>query len=434
MTDLYVAGGGIVLAMILLAMRVPIGVALGLVSFGGIALLRSPKAALEAFGTLPFDFAASWSLSAVPMFVLMGAVTYHSGLTSKLYDAARVWLYRVPGGLAVASNFASAGFAAASGSSLATSAAMSKVAVPEMLKFGYDRGLATATVAASGTLGALIPPSIAFVIYGWYTEQSVPKLLIAGILPGLLTAVAYSAMIILRCTLKPRLAPRITLEVSRRERWRKLNSVWPTLFLIGGVIGGMYGGLTTASEAGAFGAFLAFVIAGVQGRLSKKVIFNSIAEAVATTASILFIAIGAVMLTRFLALAGVPIFMSELVSSWNTSVISIIILLSVVYLILGMFLDPMGLMLITLPIFLPTFKALGIDLIWMGVIIVKYIEIGLLTPPVGLNAYVVKSVIGDAVGLGTIFRGLLWFLACEAVVMVLLIGFPSISLFLPGFM
>ncbi len=432
MDGLTVAGLAIAAAMGLLVLRVPIAIALGLVSFVGIAVLRGPTVALNAFGTLPFDFTASWSLSAVPMFLLMGAVAFHAGITTRLYASARVWLYWVPGGLAVASNLAAAGFAAASGSSLATAAAMSRVAVPEMLRAGYDKGLATATVAAAGTLGALIPPSIIFVIYGWYTEQPVAKLLIAGILPGILTGVVYCVMIVLRCWLKPSLAPRTDYRPTAADRWGSFGAVWPIALLIGCLIGGIYGGVATPTEAGAFGALSAFLIAALQGKLSWKVAWDSVAEAAATTASILFIAIGAIMLTRFLAMAGVPGFMAGLVSQLNADPFTIILAMSIIYLILGMFLDPLGLMLITLPIFLPTFKALDIDLIWMGVIIVKYIEIGLLTPPVGLNAYIVKGVVGDAVALGTIFKGLGWFLVCEALIMALLLGFPEISLYLPS--
>ncbi len=216
MDNLTIGFSGIGLVLVLLAVRVPIAVALATVSIGGIWILRGSGAALGTLGSLPYDFASNFTLSAVPMFLLMGAVAYHTGLTGSLYDAARLWLNRLPGGLAVASNFASAGFAAASGSSVATAAAMGRLAIPEMLKANYDKALATGTIAAFGTLGALIPPSIAFVIYGWFTEQPVGKLLMAGFLPGVLTAVIYAVMIIWRCTLNPKLGPRITEHQDRR--------------------------------------------------------------------------------------------------------------------------------------------------------------------------------------------------------------------------
>ncbi|SLN67119.1 TRAP transporter large permease [Oceanibacterium hippocampi] len=426
------AGVGVVLA--LLAMRVPIAVALGGVSIVGIAMIRGIGPALGALGTLPFDFAANWSLSAIPMFLFMGSIAFHTGLTSSLYNAARIWLNRLPGGLAVATNLGAAGFAAASGSSLATAAAMGRLAIPEMLKFGYDKALATGTVAAAGTLGALIPPSVVFIIYGWFTQQPIGKLLIAGIIPGLLTALVYTVMIVGRCIVKPSLAPQIKIDVSWADRWRTLRQVWPLPLLIMGIVGGIYGGLTTPTEAGAFGAFLALVISLAQGRLTWSSFRKSVEEAIRTTAAVFFIAIGAILLSRFLALAGVPAHMAVLVNELGLSEIGLIVAMCAVYLVLGMFLDPLGLMLLTLPVFLPVFEVMNLDLIWIGVLVVKLIEIGLLTPPVGLNAYVVKGVVGDSVPLSTIFRGLLWFIGCEIFIMLLLVGFPELSTWLPGLM
>lgn len=368
------------------------------------------------------------------MFLLMGAAAYHTGLTNSLYKAARIWLNGVPGGLAVASNFASAGFAAASGSSMATAAAMGRLAIPEMLRFNYDKGLATGTIAAAGTLGALIPPSITFVVYGWFTEQPIGLLLVAGILPGLLTAVVYCAMIVIRCSLNPKLAPPANFEVSWQLRLDALKEVWPLPLLVLGVIGGIYGGIATPTEAGAVGAFLAFVVGGMKSNLSRKAIIDSFGEALRTTSSIFLVAIGALLLTRFLAMAGIPRFMGGFVEEIGLNVMLLVLAMTLIYIILGMFLDPLGLMLLTLPIFLPIFEVLEVNLIWIGVLVVKLIEIGLLTPPVGLNAYVVKGVVGDTVPLSTIFRGLTWFLVCEAIITALLIGFPQISLFLPGLM
>ncbi|MEX2517824.1 MAG: TRAP transporter large permease subunit [Paracoccaceae bacterium] len=420
--------------LLLLAGRVPIGVALAMVSIGGIITLRGTRPAFGVLGSLPFDFAASWSLSAVPMFLLMGSIAYHTGLTRSLYKAARLWFNPLPGGLAVASNFASAGFAAASGSSLATAAAMGRLAIPEMLSYGYNRGLATGTIAAAGTLGAFIPPSIAFVLYGWFTQQPVGTLLIAGIVPGLLTAGAYTVMIVIRCWLNPALAPRIEVKYSLAEKFAALRDVWPLPLLILSVVGGIFSGVATATEAGAVGAMFALLIALFSGRLTLQSLHDSFMEALRTTASIFFIAIGAILLTRFLAMAGVPRLMSELVTSWHLGQLGVILTMILVYLLLGMFLDPIGIMLLTLPVFLPMFDELNINMIWIGVLVVKMIEVGLLTPPVGLNAFVVKNIVGDAVSLNEIFRGLSWFLVCEVVIVALLIIFPGLSLWLPGLM
>ncbi|WEX11832.1 TRAP transporter large permease [Chelativorans sp. AA-79] len=418
----------------LLAVRVPIAAALGLVSLVGIWMIRGSTAAFGALGTLTYDFAANWSLSAVPMFLLLGAITYRTGITGVLYSAARVWMNWMPGGLAVATNFASAGFAAMCGSSVATAAAMGRIAIPEMLDRKYDKALAAGTVAAAGTLGALIPPSILFILYGWFSEQPIGALLIAGVLPGLLTAGAYAAMIIIRCKLNPALAPPAPPVTDRNEKWRELGRAWPIPILIVAIIGGIYGGVVTPTEAGAFGAFVAIVIATVQGRMSWRVLSDSIIDAVRTTGAIFLIAISAILLTRFLALSGVPRYLSGLVTTHDINGIELVLAIAVIYILLGMFLDAIGLMLLTLPIFLPIFISAGFDLIWMGVLVVKFLEIGVLTPPVGINAFVVKQVAGDAIPLMTVFRGIGWFLACEVVVVGLLIAFPEISLLLPSLM
>lgn len=418
----------------LLALQVPIGVALGLVSFGGFWLLLNFDVALSQVRTIPHEFSANWDLTAIPMFLLMGAIVNQSGISTALFRAARLWLGGLPGGLAVATNMACAGFGAASGSSVAAAAAMARLAVPEMLRHGYDKGLAAGVVACGGTLAALIPPSILFVLYGIFAQVSIVDLLIAGVLPGILTAAVYTAMILIRCRLNPALAPesgRAEFQESRAERWRALAEVWPLLALILAVIGGLYAGIVSPTEAGAGGAFVALAIAVLQGRMTLPDFLSSVKDAMGTTAQIFFIGMGAVMYTRFLAISGAGAFLTDTIGSWAVDPILLVLALSIVYLVLGMFLDPLGLLLITIPVFLPMFQALNMDLIWLGVIMVKYIEIGLLTPPVGFNVYVVKGVVGDSIPLETIFRGCFWFLACEVVIMALLIGFPEISLFLP---
>ena len=298
MDSLTIGFMGVGAILVLLAARVPIAFALGSVSLVGIIIVRNERAAFAMVGSLPHEFASSWELSAIPMFLLMGAIAYKTGLTSSLYAAARVWLNGLPGGLAVATNFTAAGFAAASGSSVATSAAVGRLAIPEMLKYGYDKSLATGTVAASGTLGALIPPSIAFVIYGFFTEQSVGRLLMAGLIPGLLTAGAYTIMIVGRCTIWPELAPRVQMTVTWRDRMIVLRDVWPLPLLVLGVIGSIYAGIATPTEAGALGALFALVIGLAQGRATFEVIKESVMDALRTTSSLFFLAIGAPTLIR----------------------------------------------------------------------------------------------------------------------------------------
>lgn len=426
---------GAVLALV--AIRIPIGVGLGLVGLVGFMWLRNFHVALAAVAEIPFQTAAKWGLSAIPMFILMGAIAFNSGISEALFRAARLWMSGLPGGLAVATNLASAGFGAASGSSVAAAATMSRIAIPEMLKHGYDEGLAAGCVASAGTLASLIPPSVMFVLYGVFAQVSITKLLIAGVLPGLLTAGAYSALIITRCKLNPSLAPPLSAaerEGLKRDRWASLMPIWPLLVIMVGMIGGLYGGIFTATEAGAAGAFLAMVAAGLQGRLNYAMIKASLFETVTTTGQLFFIAIGAVLYTRFLGLAGLSDAIHDVIGSWALSPVLLMIAASIIYLILGMFLDPLGILLITLPALQPMFDAVHANPIWVGVIIVKYIEIGLLTPPVGFNVYVVKAQVGERMSLETIFRGVGWFLLAEAVTMTLLIAFPQISLLLPQHM
>ncbi|MGE4337593.1 MAG: TRAP transporter large permease [Pigmentiphaga sp.] len=425
---------GLVVLVILMGLRMPIGLALNLVSFFGIWAVLSLKSALGAVASLPYEFSAHWSLSAIPMFLLMGAIVFHAGLTSALFTAARYWFGRFPGGLAVATNFASAGFAAASGSSLATATAMARIAVPEMLRHRYAPSLATGVVAASGTLGALIPPSVLFVLYGVFAEESISKLLIAGIFPGLLTAAIYAGMIIVRCRLNPELAPSMDERFSWRQRLASLRPCWPLPLLILAVIVGLYSGLTTATEAGAFGAVAAFVIALFTGRATPQAMWNALVESVRSTASVFFIAVGAILLTRFMMVTGVPTYLAELLAQFGTSALTVLLFAAVVYLVLGMFLDPIGILLLSLPLLLPAFEAFELNGIWLGVIVVKFLEIGMITPPVGLNVYAVKSVMGDTVKLEEIFKGVGWFLVCEAVIMIMLVRWPEISLFLPNLM
>jgi C4-dicarboxylate transporter DctM subunit len=434
MTSLSIGFIGLVSVLILIAIRLPIGVALGGASILGVAAIRGFDVAAGLVKTITFEFAASWSLSAIPMFLLMGAVAHNSGISASLFQAARLWLGGLPGGLAVAANFACAGFSAASGSSVATAAAMGRITIPEMINQGYDKGLSTGVVAAAGTLGSLIPPSILMVIYGIFAEVSISKLLIAGVIPGILTAFVYALMIIVRCKLNPSLAPRTHHKPDLNEKIRSLGTVWPLLVLVVGIIGGIYGGIVTPTEAGAFGAFLSFLIAFASGRMNIKVFWNSVSEAVIGTAQIFFVAMGAVLLTKFLALSGVPNYLNQSFGALLQDPLYLVLAAAVLYLFLGMFLEPLGLMLLTLPLLLPLFENVGADLIWLGVLVIKFLEVGLMTPPVGLNVYVVKSSVGDSVPLGTIFGGVSWFLLCEAIVITLLIIYPEIALLLPNFM
>jgi C4-dicarboxylate transporter, DctM subunit len=434
MSGIAIGALAIVVLLVLLALRIPIAIALGGVAVGGILILRGPEAAFGVLTTQPYGFVAHWTLSAVPMFLLMGSVAYHAGLTQSLYRAARVWLSWLPGGLAVASTMACAGFAAASGSSVATASAMGRIAIPEMMRFRYDPGLATGSVAAAGTLGSLIPPSILMVIFAIFAEVSVSKALMAGILPGLLSALMFVLMIVIRCIRNPSLGPAVSEQVTWAERITVLRDVWPLPLLILGVIGGIYSGTFTSTEAAAGGAFLAFVIAAAQRRLTFGVMKAAVIESLTGTAAIFFIAVGGVLLSRFMAFSGLPTFMGEWMEQFAVNKYLFIVVVSVIFVVLGCFLDSIGLMLLTIPILLPMLDAMDVNLIWFGVLVIKYLEIGLVTPPVGMNVYVIKAVVGDKIPLETIFRGIGWFVLTDVITLAILIAFPEISLFIPSLM
>lgn len=430
MTDLHLAFAFIALLVALLLIRVPIGVALIAVSFTGIGTLLNWKIAWGTLGVIPYHFASSWLLSSVPAFLFMGFLCYHARLTEGLFQAARIWLARLPGGLAVASIFGCAGFAAVTGSSVACSAAMGKIAVPEMMRNRYDPGLATSTVAAGGTIGALIPPSILMILYGVIAQVPVQDLFLAGAGIGILTLLAYCAVVMLRVRLNPALAPPLTGEViTRRDRLAALVEIWPVLLIAVGVFGGLFSGVFTPTEAGSIGSFLSLVVALAKRSLSWRALWMTIIETILTTASLMIIAIGASMLTRFLALSGAGDALSGAILSLGTEPVLIILMICLVYLLLGMFLEPIGAMLLTLPIFLPVVDQSGYSLLWFGILLTKLLEIGMITPPIGMNVFVIKGVVGNLTSLGTIFRGVVWFIVADLILIGLMIAFPALVLF-----
>ena len=403
MDDLTLSAVALASLLGLLLLRVPVGVALGGVSFIGIWIMVGSKSAWGILTAVPYDFIASWTLSSVPMFLLMGYICFHSQLTDGLFRIARAWLSWLPGGVAVASVGAAAGFSAVTGSSVACAAAMGRIAVPEMLNSNYDKGLAAGTVAAAGTIGSMIPPSILLLLYGIYAELPISQLFIAGLLPGLLTAFLYSAMIVARVKITPSLAPPDTVDVTWSDRWSAFGHAWPVLALIIGVFGGLFAGVFTPTEAGAVGALLSFIIGFAQRTLTLDKIVLAVRETITTTAAIFVIAIGAVLLTKFLALSGFTDFIADIVVDGQASQLMLIMGTMCVLFFLGCFLDPIGIMLLTLPIFLPAMERLHIDLIWYGVLM----------------------------STETIFKGILWFLVADIFCVVLLIAFPEITLFLP---
>lgn len=428
--EVGLTGIGVLLVLILL--RLPVGVSLIAVSFGGIWTLVGLKPAWGILTAVPYDFGAKWALTSVPMFLLMGFCCFHAGLTQGLFDAARKWLSGLPGGLAIATVFGAAGFSAVTGSSVACAAAMGRIAVPEMIRNRYDATLATGTVAVAGTIGALIPPSILLILYGIFVQVPISKLFLGGVGAGLLTAFAYVITIIVCVKVNPKLAPQVLEQSTLSDKLRALAETWPIILLVLGVFGGLFGGVFTPTEAGAVGAFLAFLIAGAKQSLTWTKSKQAIIETIQTTAAIFVIAIGANLLTRFLALSGASQFLSQMVIELGADMFLLLLGIAIMYLVLGMFLEPLGAMLLTIPVLLPILQDTGLSLIWFGVVLTKFLEIGMITPPIGLNVFVIKGVVGNLVTTTQIFRGIIYFLLADLVVVALLMIFPEIVLFLPS--
>lgn len=432
MSDVQIGLTGLGLIIFLIALRIPIGVTLIGVSFGGLWYLMGFNVAWGALGIIPYQFAANWVLSSVPMFLLLGFICYHTQLTQGMFRAARMWLSGIPGGLAIAAVFGSAGFAAVSGSSVACSAAMGRIAVPEMVKYRYNPELATGTVAVAGTIGALIPPSIIMILYGIIAQQSITGLFLGGISAGILTAIGYIMVILIRVKLKPELAPDTNESFPLADKVWALKDTWPVILIMVGIFGGLFGGVFTPTEAGAVGAFLALVVAAIKGSLTWGRFRDAILEALLTTSALIIIAVGASLLTRFLVLSGAGDFLSGWIIGLDASVVVVLLTIVLIYILLGMFLEPIGAMLLTLPIVLPIIDNLGLSLLWFGVVLTKLLEVGMITPPIGMNVFVIKSVVGKLVSTAQVFRGIFWFLMMDLFVLFLLMAFPEIILFLPG--
>ncbi|MDI6755264.1 MAG: TRAP transporter large permease [Thermodesulfobacteriota bacterium] len=423
---------GIGFLLLFLVLRVPVGVVMAVVGFAGFAYLGGLGPALGVLATSPYSTLASYTMSVVPLFVLMGMFTFYSGISRDLYFAMYSWLGRLPGGLAMATVGGCAGFAAICGSSVATSATMGVVALPEMKRFKYADTLATGALAAGGTIGILIPPSICFVVYGVITEQSIGKLFAAGFFPGLLEAALYIITIYILCRRNPQLGPR-GLSVSLKEKIVSLRGIWAVLALFIFVMGGMYMGIFTPTEAGGIGAFGAFLLMLGKGAVARSNFTDSLVETGRITAMIMFIMLGAMIFGYFLTISKIPMDMAEWIAGLAVSRYIILAAILLLFIFLGCLMDTLAIIMLCVPIFYPVILALGFDPIWFGVIMVRVSEIGLITPPVGINVYTLKGVAKD-VPLETIFKGIFPFLITDIVSLPILIAFPQISLFLPSLM
>ena len=431
MSPLIVSIIGIAIFLLLISQALPIGFAFAIVGFIGLFLFRGLDPALYTLGNAPFTWGSSAALLPLPLFILMGYFAFNSGISGELYETARKWVGRLPGGLAMATTLACTGFAACSGSTLASAATMGTVAFPEMEEFHYDRRLSTGCIAAGGLLAPLIPPSVGFIVLGVLTETSISKLFMAGIFPGLLLSGTFLATIFVMCKRNPRLGPPGP-SYPWKEMFVSLRGVWGMLVLFALIIGGLYLGIFTPSEAGAIGAFGAFVIALAKRRMTISNLLSAVKDAAQITCFIFIIFIGAMMFNSFLAVSGFSAMFSEWVNALPVSRYVILVCVLFIYIPLGMVMEPMAMVLLTIPVVFPVIVGLGFDPIWFCVLVVLTGETAFLTPPVGLNVYVVHGV--TKVPLEEVFRGIMPFFIIMIVCIAILIIFPQISLFIPNMM
>jgi len=419
---------GCVAVLALMAIRVPIAVCLGSVAVAGFGYLVGMEPALGIMIDSPIRTVTNFNFSVVPMFILMGGLVSASGMSRELFRAANAWVGHLPGGMAMATIFACGGFAAINGSSVASAATMTHVALPEMRRAGYDPGLSAGVIAAGGTLGIMIPPSVLFILYAILTDTDVGSLFIAGIVPGTIAILLYCATVQVLYRMKPQWLPRGHRSDSK-ERWQSLRDVWATVLLFFVVMGGIYGGFVTVTEAAGLGVFGAFVIGFARGRLPWKTVVASLVEALRTSAAIFFILIAAFLFQYFLAVTQMPQLLGDLLAQLPFGPMGIMLVIIAFYIVAGMFVDSLAVVLLTVPIFYPVVVNLGFDPIWFGVIVVVTVEVSLISPPVGMICFVMNNMVPD-IGLVNIYRGALPFIAADAVWLALLLAFPELALFL----
>ncbi len=421
---------GLVLFLLLAFLGMPIAFAFGIVGFIGVIFIMGVGPGLAMIGSAPWQWASQAGLLVVPLFILMGQFAFHSGISRDLFITANKWIGKLPGGLALATNLACTGFAACTGSSLASGATMGTIAYPEMMKFKYSPRLATGCIASGGTLGILIPPSVVFIIYGFLTAQPIGVLFIAGIFPGLLLSGLFLTLISLMVLRNPELGPR-GQSFPWGERFKALTGVWGMLVIFVLVVGGLYLGIFAPSEAGAVGAFGALVVA-LSKRMGIRSLSTALKDSLRLTCMVMTILIGAMIFGVFLTVSGFPSMLSAWITSLPLPPYAILILILLMYIPLGMVMDAMAMVLLTIPIIFPIITGLGFDPIWFGVLIVLVFEMALITPPVGMIVYVVQGV--TKVPLEEVFRGNMPFLVAMIAALALLLAFPQISLWLPGTM
>ncbi|MFK7997923.1 MAG: TRAP transporter large permease [Granulosicoccus sp.] len=429
MDPLLVGALSLLVLLVLIALSVPIGFSMALVGLTGMSLIIGLSPSLSLFGTTIYENSATYNLSIIPLFVLMGSVASRCGLSKELYGAFYAWIGAFRGGLALATVGACGAFAAICGSSVATAATMSKVALPEMERHNYANSLATGSVAAGGIIGILIPPSVILVLYGVLTETSIGDLFIAGFLPGILTVVGFMLAISLVTRIWPHLGGAGERSTSK-EKWLALSRTWAILLLFALVIGGIYFGVFTPTEAAGIGAVGAFIISGLRGRLNRDNTRGALLETVQTTAMIFMILIGALTLNNLMVFSGMAGELASFVSALNMSPMAVMAIILLIYLVMGCFLDALAMVLLTVPIFFPIVTSLGFDPVWFGIIVVMVVELGLITPPIGMNVFVIKGMAPN-VKLSEIYVGVMPFVIAQLLLILAVFFIPDIALWLP---
>ena len=421
---------GFVVLFVLMLLRVPVGMAMGLVGVVGYSYIAGTGPALKLIGQTSMRTVTDYTFGVIPMFMLMGAFVSVSGVSRELFRAANAFIGHLRGGLGVATVLACGGFAAICGSSVATAATFSAVAYPEMRRFGYPQSFATGVIAAGGTLGAMLPPSTVLAVYAILTQQDIGKLFMAGIVPGLLAMGMYVITIMLIVYFRPDWLPAGERK-SLRERVSGLKDVWAPLVLFLFVIGGLYGGFFTPTEAGGVGASGAFLLGVLRGKLDRAGIREALLSATRTSAAVFTVLIGALLFGYFLTITQTPQKLTEFLTGLGVGRYGVLAMIMVMYLVLGCLMDAMAMIILTVPIIYPVILQLGFDPIWFGIIIVMTVELGLIHPPVGMNVFVIKSVVKD-VSFMTIFKGVIPFVITDILRLIILIAFPIIALWLPN--
>ena len=430
MSNDWIAFIAFVALFVLMVLRVPVGMAMGLVGVTGYSVIVGPGPALKLVGQTSLRTVTDYTFGVIPMFMLMGAFVSVSGLSREMFKAADAFLGHLRGGLGIATVVACGGFAAICGSSVATAATFSTVAYPEMRRFGYPQSFSTGVIAAGGTLGAMLPPSTVLAVYAILTQQDIGKLFMAGVLPGLLAMAMYVLTIAMIVRFRPRFLPAGTVR-PWNERLSALRGVWAPLLLFVFVIGGLYGGFFTPTEAGGVGASGAFLLGVLRKRLNRANTREALLQATRTAAAVFTVLIGALLFGYFLTITQTPQKITGFLTGLGVGRYGVLALIMLMYLVLGCLMDAMAMIILTVPIIFPVVTALGFDPIWFGVIIVMTVELGLIHPPVGMNVFVIKSVVKD-VSFTTIFKGVLPFVATDLVRLIILVAFPVIALWLPA--